>query len=273
MRLPPELSEWLNLLARWFHVFAAIMWVGSTYYFTWLDGRFQEEEREGEGGGEDGPEVWMVHSGGFYVVRKRKKPSLRRLHWFRWEAAATWLSGIALLTIVYYHGGAMVDPDVREMSTWTAAGFGLGLLVAAWIVYDLLVQSPLGKNESAFAVVAYALVVGAAYLSTHVLSGRAAYIHVGAAFGTIMFLNVWMRILPAQRRMIAAVKEGREPDPREGARAKLRSKHNTFMVVPVVFTMISNHYPTSTYGRDYNWLVLSALVLVGWVAAKLIRRA
>ncbi|HVF44827.1 MAG TPA: urate hydroxylase PuuD [Pyrinomonadaceae bacterium] len=273
MRLPPELSEWLNLLARWFHVFAAIMWVGSTYYFTWLDGRFQEEEREAEGAGEDGPEVWMVHSGGFYVVRKRKKPSLRRLHWFRWEAAATWLSGIALLTIVYYHGGAMVDPDVREMSTWTAAAFGLGMLVAAWIVYDLLVQSPLGKNERAFAAVAYALVVGAAYLSTHVLSGRAAYIHVGAAFGTIMFLNVWMRILPAQRRMIAAVKDGRDPDPAEGARAKLRSKHNTFMVVPVVFTMISNHYPTSTYGRDYNWVVLSALVLVGWVAAKLIRRA
>jgi uncharacterized membrane protein len=273
MKLSPELSEWLNLLARWFHVFAAILWVGSTYYFTWLDGRFQEEEREGASEGDDGPEVWMVHSGGFYVVRKRKKPSLRRLHWFRWEAASTWLSGIALLTIVYYHGGAMVDPDVREMSTWTAAAFGLGMLVVAWIVYDLLVQSPLGKNERAFAVVAYALVVGAAYLSTHVLSGRAAFIHVGAAFGTIMFLNVWMRILPSQRRMIAAVKEGREPDPSEGARAKLRSKHNTFMVVPVVFTMISNHYPTSTYGRDYNWVVLSALVLVGWVAAKLIRRA
>jgi uncharacterized membrane protein len=275
MKISPEVSEWLNLLVRWFHVFAAILWVGSTYYFTWLDGRFQEEERErvNEVAGEDGPEVWMVHSGGFYVVRKRKKPSLRDLHWFRWEAASTWLSGIALLTIVYYHGGAMVDPDIREMSTWTAAAFGLGMLVVAWIVYDLLVQSPLGRDERAFAVVAYALVVGAAYLSTHVLSGRAAYIHVGASFGTIMFLNVWMRILPAQRRMIAAVKDGRAPDPREGASAKLRSKHNTFMVVPLVFTMISNHYPTSTYGRDYNWLILSALVLVGWVAARVIRRA
>jgi uncharacterized membrane protein len=273
MRISPEVSEWLNLLARWFHVFAAILWVGSTYYFTWLDGRFQEEEREGENSGEDGPEVWMVHSGGFYVVRKRKKPSLRRLHWFRWEAASTWLSGIALLTIVYYHGGAMVDTSVRDIGNWTAAAFGLGMLLVAWIVYDLLVQSPLGRNERAFAVVAYALVMGAAYVSTHVLSGRAAYIHVGASFGTIMFLNVWMRILPAQRRMIAAVKEGREPDPAEGARAKLRSKHNTFMVVPLVFTMISNHYPTSTYGIDYNWLMLSALVFVGWVAAKLIRRA
>jgi uncharacterized membrane protein len=281
MRLSPEVSEWLNLLVRWFHVFAAVLWVGSTYYFTWLDGRFQEEERQdknevaGEVAGEvaDGPEVWMVHSGGFYVVRKRKKPSLRRLHWFRWEAASTWLSGMALLTIVYYHGGAMVDTSVRDIGNWAAAGFGVGMLVVAWVVYDLLVRSPMGSNERAFAAVAYALVVGAAYLSTHVLSGRAAYIHVGASFGTIMFLNVWMRILPAQRRMIAAVKDGRAPDPREGASAKLRSKHNTFMVVPLVFTMISNHYPTSTYGRDYNWLILSALVLVGWVAARVIRRA
>ncbi len=269
MRLPPNVNEWLNLLLRWFHVFSAILWVGSTYYFTWLDGRFQEEEREAgkasEAGGDAGHvEVWMVHSGGFYVVEKRKTPSLRRLHWFRWEAAMTWLSGALLLTLVYYLGGGMIDADVRNIGLSTAVLFGVGMLVVGWVVYDLLVQSPLGRNEKAFAFVAYALVVGAAYLSTHVLAGRAAYIHVGAAFGTIMAANVWMRILPAQRRMIAAVKEGR---------AKLRSKHNTFMVVPAVFTMISNHYPVSTYGHDYNWLILSALVLVGWAAAKIIRRA
>ena len=274
MRIPPALSEWLNLFARWFHVFAAILWVGSTFYFTWLDGRFQEEEREAkEDGGAVDPEVWMVHSGGFYVVGKRKTPSLKRLHWFRWEAASTWLSGMVLLTLVYYHGGAMIDPDVRDIGAWTAGAFGVGFILVAWVVYDLLLKSPLGRNEKAFAVVAYALIVGGAYLSTHVLSGRAAFIHVGAAFGTIMFLNVWMGILPAQRRMIAAVKEGRAPDPSEGARAKLRSKHNTFMVVPAVFTMISNHYPVSTYGHEYNWLILSALVLVGWVAAKFVRRA
>ena len=273
MRIPPALSEWLNLLARWFHVFAAILWVGSTFYFTWLDGRFQEEEREAKQEGGTDPEVWMVHSGGFYVVGKRKSPSLKRLHWFRWEAASTWLSGMVLLTLVYYHGGAMVDPDVRDIGTWTAGAFGVGFILVAWVVYDLLLKSPLGRNEKAFAVVAYALIVGGAYLTTHVLSGRAAFIHVGVALGTIMFLNVWMGILPAQRRMIAAVKEGRAPDPSEGARAKLRSKHNTFIVVPVVFTMISNHYPVSTYGHEYNWLILSALVLVGWVAAKIVRRA
>jgi len=272
MKLPPELSEWLNLLARWFHVFAAILWVGSTFYFTWLDGRFQEEEREAKQEGDADPEVWMVHSGGFYVVGKRKTPALKRLHWFRWEAASTWLSGMVLLTLLYYHGGLMVDAFVRDMGAWAAGGFGVGMLVVGWVVYDLLVQSPLGRNEKAFAVVAYALIVGAAYLSTHVLSARAAFIHVGATLGTIMFLNVWNGILPAQRRMIAAVKEGKAPDPGEGARAKLRSKHNTFMVVPVVFTMISNHY-NLVLGHEYNWVILSALVLVGWVAAKIVRRA
>ena len=188
MKLPPEISEWLNLLARWFHVFAAILWVGSTFYFTWLDGRFQEEEREAKEGGDE-PEVWMVHSGGFYVVGKRKTPSLKRLHWFKWEAASTWLSGMVLLTLVYYHGGAMVDVDVRDISTWTAGAFGVGMLFASWVVYDLLLRSPLARNEKAFAVLAFALIVGAAYLSTHVLAGRAAYIHVGAAMGTIMFLR------------------------------------------------------------------------------------
>jgi uncharacterized membrane protein len=292
MEYLPLIKEWINLLVRWFHVFAAILWVGSTYYFTWLDGRFQEEEKETAA--DEKTEVWMVHSGGFYVVEKRKTPSLRRLHWFRWEAALTWLSGLTLLVLAYHLGGGMVDVDSR-ISTGTAVLAGVGLIVVGWVVYDLLVQSPLGKNEKAFAVVAYALVVAAIYGITHILSGRAAYIHVGATFGTIMAANVWMRILPAQRRMIAATKEGRTPDSADAARAKLRSKHNTFMVIPVVFTMISNHYATSTYGSDAdckilsslfrkvglhlpldfqpNWVILCVLVLVGWVAAKIIRRA
>jgi uncharacterized membrane protein len=267
----PTVKEWINLLARWFHVFAAILWVGSTYYFTWLDGRFQEEEKEASG--DEKTQVWMVHSGGFYVVEKRKTPSLQRLHWFRYEALFTWLSGIVLLVLVYHLGGGMVDTDVRNISTGTAVLAGVGLIVVGGIVYDLLVKSPLGKNEKAFAVVAYALIVAAIYAITHILSGRAAYIHVGATFGTIMVANVWMHILPAQRRMIAATKEGRTPDATDAARAKLRSKHNTFMVIPAVFTMISNHYPVSTYGHDYNWLILSALVLVGWIAASIVRRA
>jgi uncharacterized membrane protein len=272
--LDPNTSEWLNLFARWFHVFAGILWVGTTYYFTWLDARLSEAEgAAGAGGAGRRPQVWMVHSGGFYVVEKQKQPGTETLHWFRWEAALTWLSGMVLLIIVYYLGGALVDPDVRDITVSAAAVFSLGLLIVGWVVYDVLIRSPLGENETAFAVVAYALLVGVAYLLTHVLSGRAAYIHMGALLGTLMVANVWMRILPAQRRMIAATSAGEMPDARLGAQAKLRSKQNTFMVVPVVFTMISNHFPTATYGSRYDWIILSILILVGWVAAKFIRRA
>lgn len=251
------------------------MWVGTTYYFTWLDARLTEEEKAAANTGVPA-QIWMVHSGGFYVVEKRKVPDLvsRTLHWFKFEAGTTWLSGFALLIVVYYlGGGALVDPDVREISVGAAVGIGIGVIIFGWIVYDLLVLSPLGRNEVVFAVIAYALIVGLTYALTRVLSARAAYIHVGAVFGTIMAANVWMRILPAQRKMIAALNEGRKPDDRLSAQAKLRSKQNTFMAVPVVFIMISNHYPGVTYGDRYNWIVLSGLILVGWIAAKFIRRA
>jgi uncharacterized membrane protein len=272
MRLDPNLSEWLNLFARWFHVFAGILWIGTTYYFTWLDARLSEAEADAKEKGETA-QVWMVHSGGFYVVDKRKTPGTETLHWFRWEAALTWLSGMFLLVLVYYLGGALVDPDVYDISVPKAVAFSIGLLVVGGLVYDLLMMSPLSRHEIAFAVVAYALLVGVAYLLTHVLSGRAAYIHMGALLGTLMAANVWMHILPAQRRMIAATRAGKTPDATLAARAKLRSKQNTYMVVPTVFTMISNHFPTATYGSSCNWLVLSILILVGWGAAKLIRRA
>jgi len=275
MTLNPTLSEWLNLIFRWVHVFAGIMWVGTTYYFTWLDARLTEEEKAVANTGTPA-QIWMVHSGGFYVVEKRKVPDLvsRTLHWFRWEAGTTWLSGFALLVLVYYiGGGALVDADVRDISVTTAVLIGLGVLVIGWIVYDLMMLSPLGKNELAFAVIAYLLVVGLAYGLTRTFSGRAAYIHVGAMFGTIMAANVWMRILPAQKKMIAAINEGRKPDDALSAQAKFRSKQNTFMAVPVVFIMISNHFPGVTYGDRYNWAVLAVLILLGWGAAKFIRRA
>lgn len=275
MPLDPTLSEWLNLLFRWIHVFAGIMWVGTTYYFTWLDARLSEEEKAAVNTGLSA-QIWMVHSGGFYVVEKRKVPDLvsRTLHWFKWEAATTWLSGFALLLVVYYlGGGALVDPDVRDISVGAAVGIGVGVIILGWVVYDLLMLSPLGRNEKGFAVVAYVLIVGLAFLVSHVFSARAAYIHVGATFGTIMTANVWQRILPAQRKMIAALNEGRKPDERLAAQAKLRSKQNTFLAVPVVFIMISNHYPGVTYGDRYNWIILSGLVLAGWIAAKFIRRA
>jgi len=265
----------LNLLFRWIHVFAGIMWVGTTYYFTWLDARLTEEEKAVAATGASA-QVWMVHSGGFYVVERRKVPDLasRTLHWFRWEAGVTWLSGFALLVLIYYlGGGALIDRDVYDISPGWAVVLGIGVIIASGFVYDVMMSSPLGRHEKAFAVVAYILIVALAYGLTQVFSARAAYIHLGAIFGTIMAANVWMHILPSQRKMIAALNEGRKPDERLSARAKLRSKQNTFMAVPVVFIMISNHYPGVTYGDRYNWIILSALVLAGWVAAKFIRRA
>jgi Predicted membrane protein len=275
MILDPTLSEWLNLLFRWIHVFAGIMWVGTTYYFTWLDARLTEEEKAALNTGTPA-QVWMVHSGGFYVVERRKTPDLvsRTLHWFRWEAATTWLSGFALLVLIYYlGGGALIDPDVRDLSLGVAVALGIGIIFACGFVYDMMMLSPLGRNEKLFAAIAYVLIVVVAFGLTRVFSGRAAYIHLGAIFGTIMAANVWMHILPSQKRMIAALNEGRKPDERLAARAKLRSKQNTFMAVPVVFIMISNHFPGVTYGDRYNWIILSVLVLLGWIAAKFIRRA
>src|SRR6476661_5475600 len=275
MILDPTLNEWLILLFRWTHVFAGIMWVGTTYYFTWLDARLSEEEKAAAATGATA-QVWMVHSGGFYVVERRKIPDLvsRTLHWFRWEAAMTWLSGFALLVLIYYlGGGALIDRDVYDLSLGSAVAIGIAIIILSGVVYDVMMASPLGRHEKAFAVIAYVLIVALAYGLTHVFSGRAAYIHLGAIFGTIMAANVWMHILPSQRKMIAALNAGRKPDEQLSARAKLRSKQNTFMAVPVVFIKISNHYPGVTYGERNNWLILSGLVLAGWIAARFIRRA
>jgi uncharacterized membrane protein len=268
-----SLSEWLNLVVRWIHVFAGILWIGQTYFFTWLDGRLTEEEQAT--GKNPGAQVWMVHSGGFYIVEKERIPKLlpKRLHWFRWEAALTWLSGMILLVIVYYMGGALIDESVARISVGTGVAIGLALLVVAWMAYDLLMRTPLSQSQTIFGAIAFLLVAGVAYGLSRVLSGRAAYIHVGAMFGTLMTANVWLRILPAQRQMLAALHAGREPDMVVAARAKQRTEHNTYMVVPLVFIMLSNHFPVATYGNRYNWVILSALVLVGWAAAKLIRRA
>src|SRR5256885_5099077 len=254
MSLNPILSEWLNFVARWVHVFAGIMWVGTTYYFTWLDARLSEEEKAARATGTPA-QIWMVHSGGFYVVEKRKVPDelSRKLHWFRWEAATTWLSGFALLIVVYYlGGGALVDRDVSQISIGAAIGVGIAVLIFGWLVYDLLMISPLGRNEKLFASIAYLLIVGVGYGLTRVLSGRAAYIHVGAMFGTIMAANVWMRILPAQRKMIEAIKTGNKPDAKLSPQAKLRSKQKTFTAGPPGFLMISNHLLASPHGA-YDW--------------------
>jgi len=195
------------------------------------------------------------------------------VHWFRWEAAMTWLSGIVLMFLVYYFSGGLIDPDVADISQGRGIAIGIGVLIFGWVIYDLALRSSLGRSEIGFAIFSLIMTAAFTYGLVHVFSGRAAYIHVGAMFGTIMVLNVWMRILPAQRKMIAAAAAGATFDPALGAQAKMRSKHNTFMAVPVVFIMLSNHFPVATYGTTFSWQILVALVLIGWGAAKVIRRA
>jgi uncharacterized membrane protein len=258
--------EWINLIVRWTHVFSAILWVGTTYYFTWLDRQLQRSTGTGD--------VWMVHSGGFYKVVKQKTLAVppSEVHWFQWEAMATWVSGLLLLLVVYYAGGLMVDASDPTVSETTARAIGFGSLIVGWIVYDLLARTPLVRSGWAFALVSLVLIGALAFGLRQVVSARATYIHVGALFGTIMASNVWMRILPPQRRMIAAAARGETLDPALGVGAKERSKHNTFIVVPTVFLMISNHFPTATYGNRYSLATMLVLIVLGWCAAAILRR-
>ncbi|MBI4057156.1 MAG: urate hydroxylase PuuD [Elusimicrobia bacterium] len=266
-----QINEWLNLIVRWFHVVAGITWIGQTYLFNWMEKTLTPPEDSRSRKNIAG-ELWMVHGGGFYLVEKQKVPEImpKTLHWFKWEAALTWISGILLLIIVYYMGGLMVEPDSR-VSEAAAIGIGVGVLVMGWIAYNLLWRSPLGKNEVLGATLCLFLVMGLTYELSHLLSPRAAYMHIGAMFGTIMAANVWMIILPAQTKMIAATKVGKTPDRSLAARAKRCSKHNTYMSIPLIFLMISSHFPTASYGSDYNWVILGGLILLGWGAARLMR--
>ncbi len=256
------MSEWLNLAFRWFHVVAGVLWIGQTAFFAWLDSRMTVEA------GPDGREqVWMVHSGGFYVVDKQQVPELlpRTLHWFKWESAATWASGFLLLVVVYYLGGALVDP-ASGVSVGLATAVGVALLPASWIVYDLLWKAWLERRPALGAALGVVLCAAVAWGLTGVMGGRAAYIHVGAMLGTLMAANVWVRILPAQRQLIAAAREGRTADPELAARAKRRSSHNTFLAIPVIFIMISSHFPTASYGHRWNWAMLAGFVVAGFAA-------
>ena len=260
--------DWLNLLVRWLHLITGIAWIGASFYFVWLDNSLKppkpgsELEKAGVAG-----ELWAVHGGGFYNPQKylvAPKQLPEELHWFKWEAYSTWLSGFAMLFIVYYFNASamMVDKAVADLSSWQAIGIGLGTLVVGWTVYDLLCKSPLGQRDGLLGIVVYALIVLAAYVLSKLLSGRAAYIHIGAMIGTIMVGNVLMQIIPGQRKMVEAMKAGRAPDPIYGKRGKQRSVHNNYFTLPVLFIMISNHYGM-TYNHPYNWLILTGIMAAG----------
>jgi uncharacterized membrane protein/plastocyanin len=257
-------GEWLHLVVRWMHILAGIMWIGTSIFFNWLDSHLDKPRvvRAGVEG-----ELWMVHSGGFYQVEKKLvAPSEMppTLHWFKWEAYFTWITGMVLLGLVYYAGGGalLVDSSVSDVSVPVAIGIGLGTILLSWFFYDTLWRSPIGESTLLGAVICFAVVIGAAYGFGRVLSGRAAYIHCGAMMGTWMVGNVWMRIIPAQKALVEAVKEGRAPDALLGKRAKQRSRHNNYMTYPVVFIMLSNHFP-GTYGSAWAWAILGGLMLLG----------
>lgn len=260
--------EWLNLLVRWLHLITGIAWIGASFYFVWLDNSIKppkpgsDLEKAGVSG-----ELWAVHGGGFYnpqkyLVAPRQLPE--ELHWFKWEAYSTWLSGFALLFIVYYFNAPamMIDKSVADISGTQAVLIGLGSLIVGWVVYDLLCKSPLGQRDGLFGIVMYVLIVAAAYVLSRLLGGRAAYIHVGAMIGTMMVGNVLMQIIPGQRKLVDAMKAGKSPDPIHGKRAKQRSVHNNYFTLPVLFIMISNHY-AMTYNHAYNWLVLAGIMAAG----------
>jgi uncharacterized membrane protein len=260
--------EWLNVLGRWFHLIAGIAWIGASFYFVWLDSHLRaprypdEAERLGIGG-----EVWALHGGGFYRAQKFTvaPPELPEpLHWFKWEAYTTWLSGMFMLGLIYYASAEvyLIDRSVADLGKPASIAIGLAFLAGGWIVYDLLCRSPLGRREPILASVMLALCTVAAYALTQLYSGRGAYIHFGGMLGTIMTANVFFVIMPGQREMVKARVDGRAPDPVHGARGKQRSVHNTYFTLPVLFTMISNHYALFT-NATWNWLVLMAIALAG----------
>ena len=259
--------DWLNLLGRWVHFVTGIAWIGSSFYFIWLDNRLETPKESAADDKGVGGELWSVHGGGFYHAQKyRVAPRILpgTLHWFKWEAYTTWISGMFLLVLVYWYGAEvyLIDPSVAGLSAPLAVGIAALFLVGGWLVYDVLCRSPLGSNDNTFSAVLFVLIVLLAYGLCQLFSGRGAYIHFGAVLGTIMVANVFFVIIPGQRRMVEAAARGEPPNPEDGIKGKQRSVHNTYFTLPVLFVMTSNHYAL-TYAHQYNWLILVAISLAG----------
>jgi uncharacterized membrane protein len=262
MLLGVDLNEWLNLAIRWLHLTAGIAWIGSSFYFVWLDNHLRAPAQ-----GEASGELWSVHGGGFYHQQKYQVAPERMpedLHWFKWEAYFTWISGFALLVLVYYVGARafLIDPAKPSLEPEEAILIGLAAIAIAWLFYDWLCRSWIVENGRLLGTIWFAFLLAAAILLDGKLSGRGAYLHIGAMIGTVMVANVFFVIIPNQRKVVAALIAGRSPNPALGKAAKQRSLHNNYMTLPVLFIMISHHYPM-TYGAQRPWLVLALLGLTG----------
>ena len=258
--------QWASLLARWLHAVAAIAWIGASFYFIALDNHLEPPADPHDAASGVTGEAWEIHGGGFYRVEKFV-PAPRRLpdplYWFKWEAYTTWLSGFALFIVVYYvHASTfLVDPSVRHLQSWEAIAASVGGLVLAWLVYDGVCRA-FERDEGVLALLVSGFVCLSSWGACELFAARAAYVQVGAMIGTMMVGNVFVVIIPAHRELIRAKEAGREPDPRWNRRAKTRSVHNNYLTLPVVFAMLSNHFPF-TYGHAHAWLILVALMALG----------
>ncbi len=258
------LMAWLEFAVRWVHVITAIAWIGSSFYFIALDLGLHRDRALASGA--DGEE-WQVHGGGFYHIQKylvAPDAMPGDLVWFKWESYATWLSGFALLFLVYYLGSELflIDPNVLDIPTWQGIGISLASLAFGWIVYDVICNSRFGDDNTRLMVLLYVILVAMSYFYTSVFSGRAALLHLGAFTATIMSANVFLIIMPNQRIVVADLRAGRKPDPKYGKIAKQRSTHNNYLTLPVIFLMLSNHYPLA-FATQYNWIIASLVFLMG----------
>ena len=255
-----HLMEWLNIVVRVMHITFGIAWIGASFYFVFLENALNRTENVRD---ELAGNLWAVHGGGFYYLEKYKvapKTIPKHLHWFKYEAYFTWVSGFALLFIIYYFNSSamLIDNNVMKLTATQAIGIGIGSFIVGWLLYDQLCKSPLRKKPLLFALAGIIILTGFAWFYSHVFSGRAAFIHFGAMIGSIMVANVFFVIIPSQKAMVKAGKKGQMPDPQKGKNALFRSIHNNYFTLPVLFVMVSNHFP-STFGNKYQWIVLAAI--------------
>jgi len=257
-----HIMEWLNIVIRVLHITFGIAWIGASFYFVFLENALNRTDNLRD---ELAGNLWAVHGGGFYYLEKYKvapREIPKDLHWFKYEAYFTWLSGFALLFVVYYFNAKamLIDPNVLDISAFAGVSIGISSFIAGWLIYHSLCRTSLVRNNFGFAIAGFLIAVAFAWFYCHIFAGRAAYIHFGAMLATLMAGNVFFIIIPAQKAMVKAAKEGKPLDPELGKHAGLRSLHNNYFTMPVLFVMVSNHFP-STFGNQYAWIVLVAITL------------